>query len=344
MKELANYLQLERTNRNISLQAISGQSGISMSMLKALEAGDLERFGALLLAREVIRGYCAAIDIDPQYVFQTYAAEIEACDLQRRGIIRFGQQMKVLHKKRRMISFPLFLLTLATIGIFYGGSWISEKRAKLYAPPPVDQISTQEDLPDELQQKLAPPVPPDLGKKEQRPMLEARREEPVKPAAPAPEADPAAKDTEKTVQRAENSIREAERTITEARHGGSITTNDIAAVPVPAPQATVALSNSMEVMAEDRPASAVEDRKVLKFAVEADDRTWIQVKIDEKTTRSAMLAAGDKREWSAEKGIQVVVGNAGGIRMKFNDQPINAPRDPGKVLRFRLPEYVRNEG
>ncbi|MGO9531035.1 MAG: hypothetical protein ACLP3B_07620 [Syntrophobacteraceae bacterium] len=35
------------------------------------------------------------------------------------------------------------------------------------------------------------------------------------------------------------------------------------------------------------------------------------------------------------------MGNAGGIHMKWNEQPVKAPRDPGRVLRFRLPDYAK---
>ena len=80
-----------------------------------------------------------------------------------------------------------------------------------------------------------------------------------------------------------------------------------------------------------------------KFAVEADDEVWIQVIIDDKETRSAMLHPGDRKEWAADKILQVVIGNAGGIHMKWNEQPVKAPRDPGRVLRFRLPDYAKAE-
>jgi len=54
-----------------------------------------------------------------------------------------------------------------------------------------------------------------------------------------------------------------------------------------------------------------------------------------------MLRPGERREWSADRDLQVVVGNAGGIRMKWNGQPLEAPRDSGRVLRFRLPDYAK---
>jgi hypothetical protein len=87
----------------------------------------------------------------------------------------------------------------------------------------------------------------------------------------------------------------------------------------------------------------VEEHSHNKFAVEADDKVWIQVKIDDKKTLSEMLHAGEHREWAADKSLQVVIGNAGGVRMKWNERQLAAPRDPGRVLRFRLPDYAKAE-
>ena len=42
--------------------------------------------------------------------------------------------MKVLRRKRRMIGLPLLVLLLSSAGVFYGGMWISEKRAQLFRP------------------------------------------------------------------------------------------------------------------------------------------------------------------------------------------------------------------
>ena len=64
--------------------------------------------------------------------------------------------MKVLRRKRRMICLPLLVLLLSSAGVFYGGVWVSEKRAMLFAPPAADRVFTQEELPAELQERLAP--------------------------------------------------------------------------------------------------------------------------------------------------------------------------------------------
>lgn len=289
-------------------------------MLLSLEGGDFERFGAPLLIRNTIRAYCKAIQIDPGPLLTKYSSEIEKFNTLDRGIKRYGRQMKILRHKRRMIGFPLLVLVLMTVGIVYGGMWISEKRSKLYAPPEPNRVFLQEDLPAELQKKLTPSarVESKLGGREA--------------------ASPTARDADRALRDAERSLNEAERIKDSQKLVPAAGQPEQPATP----SSQLALSHSAEAVAEDKPVSVEQPRQKQKFTVEAEDKVWIQVKIDDKETRSAMLHAGEKREWTADKSMQVVVGNAGGLHMKWNDQPVKTSRDPGRVLRFRLPEIMKD--
>ena len=161
MKELAEFLKTERLNRNLTLEAISERSGISVSMLTSFEACDFERFGASLLIRNTIRAYCQALQIEAEPLIRKFSSEIEAYNIQDAGIRRYGQQMKILRKRRRMIGLPVFVLFLISAAVFYGGMLVSERRSKLFAPTDADRIFTQEELPVDLQERLAPG--PDAG-------------------------------------------------------------------------------------------------------------------------------------------------------------------------------------
>jgi len=306
----------------MSLDAVSKRSGISIVMLGAVEACDFERFGAPILIRNTIRAYCKAIGIDAEPLILKFSSEIDSYSIQDLGLKKFGRQMKILRKRRRIISLPLLALFVSSAAVFYGGMWISEKRARLFAPMPADRIFTQEELPAELQERLAPGP--------------AARD---KTGADLRNADEA-------IRNAEIHIRESQVAAQKATQGTVVQPADEVEAPEKDSQSTespgrLALSNSTEAVADDGPIRDAETLTSNKFTVEADDKVWIQVRIDDKEVRSAMLRPGERREWSADRDLQVVVGNAGGIRMKWNGQPIEAPRDPGRVLRFRLPDYAQ---
>lgn len=331
MKELAEFLKAERKKRNLTLKSVSEKSGISMDMLRALDEGDCDRLGSPLLVQNVVRAYCKALRIEASPLLENYFPEILACDHQREGIRKLGLQMKVLRKKRRMVGLPLFVLALVTIVICYGGMWVSEKRARLYAPPAADRILTQEDLPVELQQRLVPG--PNTARKQVSPGVGQK--------VPGQEGrvELGLRDADKAIRDAEKNLEDAER----GKAGRTVVSSETPKVDIAfqQPSFQAELSNSAEVMADDKPIPSAEELRTHKLAVEVDEKTWFQVRIDDRDTHSAMLYPGDKREWTAEKGAQVVVGNAGGIRMKWDDQPVKAPHDPGRVLRFRLPDYIK---
>jgi cytoskeleton protein RodZ len=318
MGELSEFLKTERLNRGLSLDTVSGCSGISSSMLSYLEAGEFERFGAPVLVRNTIRAYCRVLEIDACTVIEKFACEIDSCDLQTRGFKKFGEQMKRLRKKRRMIGLPLFVLFLISAGIFWGGAWVSEKRSRMLDPPEAGRVLTQEDLPAELHEQPMASVP--------------EKQSDVDEAA---------------LRKADEAIRKADLHIREWKT--SVGLSDELAGPVEEEHLAETserptFSNSTaEAVADDRPVKDIGKNPRNRFALEANGNVWVQVKIDDKEIRSEMLHSGDRREWSADKSMQVVIGNAGGVRMKWNDQALKAPHEPGRVLRFRLPDYAKAE-
>ena len=326
MKELAEFLKTERLNRNLTLEAVSERSGISISMLISLEAWDFQRFGASILIRNTIRAYCQALQIEAEPLIGKFCSEIERYNIQDAGIRRYGEQMKLLRKRRRMISLPLLALFLIFAAVFYGGMWVSERRSQMFAPPDTDRVFTQEEIPADLQERLASGP----GARIDKPGPDWRK------------ADEAIRNAEIHIMESEKAANGATEAENMGEQAGEASEKDL--IPDSGAPAHLAFSNSTEAVADDGPVHGAEETPPSnKFAVEADDKVWIQVRIDDKETRSAMLYPGDRREWSADKVLQVVIGNAGGVHMKWNEHPLEAPRDPGRVLRFRLPDYAKAE-
>jgi cytoskeleton protein RodZ len=98
-------------------------------------------------------------------------------------------------------------------------------------------------------------------------------------------------------------------------------------------RATDILPESLE-----KPSDVTPTTEKHQLTVEASHKTWVQVTTDDKNTVNAMLEPGDKREWEAEKTMRIVVGNAGGVRMKWDGRPVDLQAKPGSVVRFSLPD------
>jgi cytoskeleton protein RodZ len=321
-------LKAERTRRKLSLKALSGKTGISVHMLLALEAAEFDRFGAPVILRNVLRNYCTAFQVDPGPYLEKYAEEIASFDPQHAFIVEHGKRTRKLRRKRRLGAHSLLLLTIAAVGIIYGGIWISDRRARLAENEPLaDRFFSQQDLPPDLQSSLPPPVPSQLK-------VEPVREEPASPLT-----SPLPVDLDRSAPPRE--LPEPSLVMSAPETAGEPEQKRAGLAPEPLP-----VAGTTEVMAVERPVAPAEGHRAYRLVVEAEEKTWIQVKIDDSQTRSIMLHPGDRREWQAERSMQIVIGNAGGVRMQWNGQPVRSPGGSGRVLRFRLPnpQYLEPQG
>jgi len=71
---------------------------------------------------------------------------------------------------------------------------------------------------------------------------------------------------------------------------------------------------------------------------EAVETTWLRIFIDESQEREYTLRPGEQLTWTAVAGIDLLVGNAGGIRLYLNNEPLKLLGESGKVVRLYLPD------
>jgi cytoskeleton protein RodZ len=314
MKELAAYLKSERMNQGITLQQMSEKVRVSISMLQALEEGNYDRIGTALLIRSFIRNYCASLGMNSQPLIEKYAEGINAYDQQDEGIRRFGRWSKALRKKSRIGIYAILLLGIVVMVTVYGGVslWKSTKESST-----TQSLRTSGYPQQELPSDLSPKTPGQSSESEAQKGVSAGAGKDGRPAI-----EGSGSKTEKAPAAAMARPQEAP------------------ALKPPAMGTTPA-----EVLPEsaEKPAAALPVGEKHHFLVEANQKTWIQVTMDEKTTQNAMLEPGEKRHWEAEKNMKIVVGNAGGIQMKWDGRPVEIPAKSGSVIRFGLPDqrYVK---
>ena len=86
---------------------------------------------------------------------------------------------------------------------------------------------------------------------------------------------------------------------------------------------------------ESKPAKAVPERLLLH--VTAVEDTWLKVIMDEKGAILYNLNSGDQMELEAATGFNLLIGNAGGIKLTLNDKPVSNPGKSGEVVTIELP-------
>jgi cytoskeleton protein RodZ len=107
------------------------------------------------------------------------------------------------------------------------------------------------------------------------------------------------------------------------RHGPKSAGTPIATQVNVEPAATSTVS---EISAPVSPASQ-------SLIVKAVESTWIRIQADDGTVDEALLAPGATREWTAQRRFFVTIGNAGGIELTLNGQPVPPLGARGVVIR-----------
>jgi cytoskeleton protein RodZ len=67
-------------------------------------------------------------------------------------------------------------------------------------------------------------------------------------------------------------------------------------------------------------------------------RTWIAIYVDEQPLKEYLFQPGQRFRWTAEKGFDILIGNAGGIDFILNNREIGNLGAEGQVLRLTLPK------
>lgn len=313
MDELSEILKSERLNQGLSLKAVSDRIGISMSMLELLEEGEYARIGTSLLIRNFVRAYCSVLGIDPEPLLEKHGAKIHASDVQDQGIQKYRTVVKALRKRRRIGLLPVLFLLIATAVGTYGATWLWKRYER-------QLLQQNMNTGGYVQQELPSDLPEKKGRAAERVSVGPGEPVPV----PSTEVQRAATPTP-SMERTNENLPEQRRT-----------------EESPGSKAVNVGSSPSEILPEEGPGETKEEAiQKQRFFVEADQKTWVQVKIDGKHTEEALLQPGDSREWEADESMQVVVGNAGGVRMMWNGESFGIPARPGSVLRFKLPDHIR---
>ncbi|MBW2709129.1 MAG: helix-turn-helix domain-containing protein [Deltaproteobacteria bacterium] len=86
--------------------------------------------------------------------------------------------------------------------------------------------------------------------------------------------------------------------------------------------------------------SAAGEVDVLKLRLKGyvTERTWVRMSVDGLKSKEYVFDPSDTPEWKAEKGFELLIGNAGGIVLEFNGKKMDNLGKRGQVVRIRLPE------
>ncbi len=97
--------------------------------------------------------------------------------------------------------------------------------------------------------------------------------------------------------------------------------------------AVVEIAEQVEPTAEVDSALPVKHR----LLIEAVDETWIKIIVDDKSPEEYMLAPGDRLELEALSIFNILIGDAGGVKLTLNEKPVTIFGKSGQLTTLQLP-------
>jgi len=99
---------------------------------------------------------------------------------------------------------------------------------------------------------------------------------------------------------------------------------------------TIVLEGSTIPMKREEEEKSLLPRLILTANVKS--RTWISISIDDTSVNEYLFQPGQTPRWTAEKGFNILVGNAAGIEFSLNGKEVGNLGAQGQVVRVKLPE------
>jgi|GEM_PF-6211205 len=317
---LGNLIQKNRKSSGKTLEDISKSTGISISSLQALEDGDRKALPADVFVRGFIRMYSSEIGLDSQVALNMFEQEWGG---ERSHIIdeRHPLQPEAYAKSSIIMRrWPAFAtITICCIIIYFS--------AKFFFPAlfvvPTKQIGEilSNKLPEiEIINKTANHANP----------LSSSEEPNTTEQNSIPEA-------ENLAPKVASTLNETKETDLEIQEPVINSQNQIGEQPGTLPSTGDFLSDGPRQNAEVSNLNALQEVDHYTLHIQFTERTWIKISLDGQDPQEEIFKRGSEQTWDADKSIDLYLGNAGGVRVSLNGEPISLKQESGQTVRLQFP-------
>lgn len=296
---LGELLRREREKKGLSYTQISQQTRLRPRFLEAIENEEWDLLPAPTLVKGFIKSYARVLKLDEERLLDLYREESGAEDYAR----NFALPSTVRPRKWPYVLVPLLVLIVAA-GAYYAWLMFSVGVKEI---PETTRVITRGESPGKVSD-----TPEKQRQIEVTPVMEKKILQ-----EPGPELG---KDAG-----------------IEGGEGGEAPKDLNEQLPAPVvPGASPAEQPEEEVPVP----AAVPETENLKLHLKGrvKERTWLRIAIDDLKPKEYVFGPSDTPEWRAEKGFQLLIGNAGGITLEFNGKILDNLGKQGQVIRIKLPE------
>ena len=271
-----------------------------MDMLLAIEDGKVEELPAPVLIKGFLRAYANSIDLDPDAVIVEYQDLIEEVGVSGETMEKFHQRLHSKSPQKKMLALLAVLAVLASLAFL------------LHSSLSVRQLLLPSTWEKEIDSAGGGQI---IAKKDSDSGLNIK-ETPTKLqiSSGQPEAG--------LEQGSSGLISQAPSLTTPDEKVSNIGENGV--------------SPSAESQKTITPQAAAQAPYVLR--AEAMETTWLRIVIDDSREREYLLQPDEQLTWLAKSSCKLLIGNAAGLRLYLNDQPLKPLGARGQVVQLELPD------
>lgn len=344
LEELGAALRAEREKRGLSIEDVANHLKIGARLLRALEEGDASSLPHLAYAKGFIRSYSSYLGMAAEEVNEAVCALGGTSPAVPQPVYTPEESLA----PGRSLKWLGVLIVLALVA---GGAYVawqqgaleilSRQTRRLAQPsPPLQTPDSAESVPG---RETSAPAADSAQTPSQTP---AAKSEAFAPAAsPSPEAAPVA----------------APASAASTASTGGVNTPSSAPAPAfggaggsaqnAAPASAWGLSSTTAAPAQPalgqnatqpaQPADGALSPGQHKVIITATEECWIHSNADNTDTRQFSLRKGDTFALTFTKSLELKLGNAGGVRIRYNGEDMPAPGQSGQVRTLTFPPSAR---
>ena len=318
--DFGTHLKRQREQRGISLDEITTITKIHVRYLKALGDNQFDDLPGEVFIKGFIRSYGRAIGANVNELLETYDETV--------GNERIEKRQQEIRKDENETRKQVTLVNTFVggfLGLFFlFAVWY------LVVNPPKNETSedTRKALPAEASPAPESSKPSEtLTPKNGSPDSDAGEGETEQKASPEnkPEDESKSLGKENKTQVAEKKVSgqagpesgEAEKPVSEKENS-----------------AIMAHQKTQQVQEDSgRSAEKAEAEAPLNLAIEVTENAWFNMAVDGAEERDFILPAGETKEFKAQEGFLLTIGNRRGTRLKLNGKVLELPASSDNVVR-----------
>ena len=305
-------LKDERQRKGLDFGQVSEMTRIQPHILQALESEDWPSLPSPIFVKGFVRSYAHAVGLDAGEIVALYqkTAPIESTTPKPLG-------EPVGSRKTLSVVLILLLVTMALAYFLWKeylpGKGVSERSQAIHSVDSsmVNSEPVQETFSETQELSLKKQKEPVSGQVSESVEQAPRTEKALIRAASAPGPSPELVD----VKPPNNPLEEKAAT-------------SFSAGPL---------------LAYEPETSPEPETRELILKANVREKTWVRIFVDDQDPKEYIFTPGSHPEWKAKEGLELLIGNAGGISFEFNGVQIENIGNPGQVVRLSLPEGYKRK-